>query len=149
MEQENNIIKKGKRNGKGKEYYTNSKLKYEGEYLNEKKWNVKGYNINGNIECEINNGKGIIKEYNNEGKLIFEGEFLNGEKNGTGKEFYDDKMIFEGEYKNNFKNGKGKEYHPNGKLKFEGGYLNGQKDGQGKEYDTNGEFLRDITYADF
>ena len=36
------------------------RLKFEGEYLNGKKWN------------------GRRKEYNDEGKLIFEGEFYKG-----------------------------------------------------------------------
>ena len=39
----------------------NSRLKYEGEYLNGKR-----------------NGKG--KEYDEEGNLIFEGDYLNGER---------------------------------------------------------------------
>ena len=65
----------GKRNGKGKEYYISGKIKFEGEYLNGKIWNGKGYNKNGKIKFEINNGKGYIKEYNyNECKLRFEGE---------------------------------------------------------------------------
>ena len=51
----------GKRNGKGKEYYFNGLLGFEGEYKN-------GYK----------NGKG--KEYNSEGYLIFEGNYKNGEK---------------------------------------------------------------------
>ena len=51
---------KGKRNGKGKEYY-DVKLKFEGEYLNGKR-----------------NGKG--KEYDEDGKLRFEGEFLNDKR---------------------------------------------------------------------
>ena len=139
----------GERNGKGKEYYKNGKLKFEGEYLNDKKWNFKGYNINGKIEFEIKNGKGTIKEYDNNGKLIFEGEYLNGEKNGIGKEYCDDKIIFEGEYKNNAKNGKGKEYYQNSNLKFEGEYLNGERKGEGKEYDENGKFIRIVTYVDF
>ena len=50
--------KNGKRNGKGKEYYNDGKLIFEGEYLNGKKWNGKGYNKNGKIEFEINDGKG-------------------------------------------------------------------------------------------
>ena len=50
-----------KRNGKGKEYDIDGKLKFEGEYLNGKK-----------------NGKG--KEYDWDGKLIFEGEYINGKK---------------------------------------------------------------------
>ena len=52
----------GKRNGNGKEYNYNGKLIFEGEYFNGKRWNVKGYNIYGNIECQIKNGKGYIKE---------------------------------------------------------------------------------------
>ena len=88
----------GKRNGKGKEYYFNGKLAFEGEYLNGKKskgkrrqyigyklvfegeylngkiWNGKGYNINGKIEFEINNGKGYVKEYNDKGEISYKGE---------------------------------------------------------------------------
>ena len=58
----------GALNGRGKGYYDNGKLKYEGEYVNGKKWNVK------------------VKEYNYDGKLIYEGEYLNGEKNRKRKE---------------------------------------------------------------
>ena len=39
----------GKPNGKGKEYYYDGKLCFEGEYLYDKKWNGKGYDENGNI----------------------------------------------------------------------------------------------------
>ena len=88
---------KGERNGKGKEYYYNGKLLFEGEYLNGKRWNGKGYNINGNIEFQINNGNGKGKEYNYDGKLEFEGEYLKGERNGKGKEYnYNGKLEFEG-----------------------------------------------------
>ena len=98
---ENNLIFDGeylddKRNGKGKEYYHNGKLKFEGEYLNDKRWNGKGYDISNNLIYELNCGKGLIKEFNDDfilfnslGNLIFEGEYLNGEKNGKGKEYYD------------------------------------------------------------
>jgi antitoxin component YwqK of YwqJK toxin-antitoxin module len=48
-------------NGKGKEYYRNGILEFEGEYLNGKR-----------------NGKG--KEYDIYGNLIFEGEYKNGER---------------------------------------------------------------------
>ena len=74
----------GKRNGKGKEFYNGSlifegiflyghklkgkeyieeKLEYEGEYLYDKKWNGKGYDNNGKIIYELNNGNGKVKEY--------------------------------------------------------------------------------------
>ena len=50
-----------KKNGKGKEYYFNGLLKFEGEYLYGEK----------NKEA---------KEYNKNGELIFEGEYLNGKR---------------------------------------------------------------------
>ena len=94
----------GKRNGKGKEYYLNRKLLFEGEYKNGRKWNGNGYNIKGNIEFKLKDGKGNIKEYDEYGKLKYEGEYKNGERNG-----------------------KGKEYDEYGKIKFEGEYINGKR----------------------
>ena len=62
-----NIIFEGEysnevRNGKGKEYYLNGNLKFEGEYFNGKKWNGKGYDKYGNIIYELKDGKGFGKE---------------------------------------------------------------------------------------
>jgi len=171
----------GNKNGKGKEYddngelkfegdyfydhklkgkeYINRILEFEGEYLYDKKWNGKGYDKNGNIIYELDNGNGNVKEYTNRGFLIFEGEYLNGKRNGKGKEYKDnsnlnfegenskgevwrgnenDELIFEGEYLNGKRwKGKGKEYYYNGKLSFEGEYLNGIKNGM--EYDEDSE----------
>jgi len=106
------VILEGKRNGKGKEYYDNGKIKFEGEYLNGEKWNGKGFNYYGDMAFEIIDGKGNIREYCDNGKLMFEGEYLNGKRNGKGKEYYD-----------------------NNNLKFDGEYLNGERNG--KEYDNN------------
>ena len=54
-------------------------------------------------------------------KRIFEGEYLNGNRNGKGKEYYNNGILgFEGEYLKGKRNGKGKDYYENGKLKFEG-----------------------------
>ena len=51
------------------------------------------------MEFENKNGKGNIKEYNYRHKLIYLGEYLNGERNGYGKEYFEDgKLKFEGEY---------------------------------------------------
>ena len=79
----------GQRNGKGKEYYRNGKLRFEGEYLKDLKWNGKGYDPFDNDELyELINGKGLIKEYNQFNyRLEFKGEYLNGKKNGKGKEY--------------------------------------------------------------
>ena len=106
----------GKPNGKGKEYYYDGKLcfegeylydfkikgkfytketlEYEGEFLYNKKWNGKGYDENGNILYELINGNGKVKEYDEEGQLKFEGEYLNGKKNGKGKEYYVGELLF-------------------------------------------------------
>ena len=66
---------------KGKEYFYNGKLKFEGEYLN------------GEIH-------GKRKEYNRDGELKFEGEYLNGERwNGKRKKYNDEG---ESELKKNF-----------------------------------------------
>ena len=71
----------GEKNGYGKEFYKNGYIKFEGEYLNEKRWNGKIYDKYGNNEYEIKEGKVYIKEYNEfNDKLLFEREYLNGEK---------------------------------------------------------------------
>ena len=68
--------------GKGKEYWYDGTLIFEGEYLNGER-----------------NGKG--KEYDNKGKLKFECEYLNGKRNGKGKEFDKNGCLkFEGDYLN-------------------------------------------------
>ena len=111
-----NIIFEGeylndKRNGKGVEYNKTGKIRFKGEYLNGKRWNGKGYDRNGTIDFEIQDGKGEIKEYYY-GKLVFEGEYINGERNGKGKEYdYEGEVKFEGDYDNGKRNGKGKEYY--------------------------------------
>ena len=99
----------GKRNGKGKEYYENGLLYFEGEYLNNKKWNGVGYDENNNIIYELKEGNGKIKKYINNVRSIFVGEYKNGEKNGKGKAYNKyGELIFEGEYLNGQRHGKGK-----------------------------------------
>jgi len=74
------------------------------------------------LEYEINDGKGDIKEFFDfNGKLIFEGKYLNRERNGKGREYYNDgKLKFDGEYLDG-KRWNGKEYDSKfGKLLFEG-----------------------------
>ena len=93
-------------------------MKFEGEYLNGKKWNGKGYTKGGKIDFEIKEGKGKGKEYTPGDRLLFEGNYLNGERNGKGKEYnFRDSLIFEGEYLNGQRwNGKFNKYeYINGK----------------------------------
>jgi len=102
----------GKRNGKGREYHSNGKIKFEGEYLNGRKWNGKIYRDNGLKDFEIKKG---VEKSNDRSKFV--GEYFDGER----------------------WNGKVYEYDCNGKLIFESQYLNGRIDGKGREYNSNGE----------
>ena len=150
----------GKRNGKGKEFYYiyvpndpnapnipivlfemfkinfHSKLHIdlEGEFLNDKKWNIKKYDENDNIMYEIKNGQGIVKEYDKKKRLIFDGEYINGEKNGKAIEYRTYDGYCECEYVNGEKTGKAKDYDKNGNVIFEGEYYKGKK-WNGKVFD--------------
>ena len=84
------------RNGKGREYI-NGRLEFEGEFLNGKKFNGKGFDEYGNIIYELNNGNGYAREYCQD-KLIFEGEYLNGKRNGEGTEYDRYGIIYKGNY---------------------------------------------------
>ena len=137
----------GKKYGKGKEYYgkrdiyyigifesininLNEKkyfqLKFEGEFWDDKRWNGKGYNINGKVKYILKNGNGYVEEYIKDMK--FEGEYLKGEKNGNGKEYYfilSNFNFFEYNGENNVEKKKYK------KCKiYEGEYLNGKSYGK-------------------
>ena len=95
---------------KGKEYYYNEQIKFEGEYLNNEK-----------------NGNG--KEYYDNGELKFEGRYLyffilNG------KEYIKGRLEYEGDYLYNRK-WKGKGYDENGNII----YILNNGNGKVKEYD--------------
>jgi len=127
---------------KGKEFY-DDKLEFEGEYLFNKKWNGKGYDENGNIIYELKNGSGKGKEYDVFGNLEFEGEYLNGKKWNGEIKIYNKKngnLRFQGKLLNGKKNGKGIVYDSDssyGGAIFAGEYLNGKKHGYSRKYAGN------------
>ena len=79
-------VKEGNITGKGKEYYGNQKLKYEGQYENGKKngegilyFRFSGYiNYIGNFKDGKKEGQG--KEFDNWGNLVYEGLFSNDQR---------------------------------------------------------------------
>ena len=76
--------------------------------------------------------------------LIFDGEYLNGQRNGKGKEFFDNDYIsYEGEYFKGKRNGKGKEYNYKGNLIFDGEYLNGKR-WNGIGYNNNNSIIYEL-----
>ena len=120
--------KNNKKNGSGKEYYLNGKLKFEGIYLNGIKIEGIGYNMYGEEMLYLNNNEG--KEYYDNGKLQFTGEYVNGKKwKGVLFDYRGEKQLFL-----NYGKGYMKEYFKNGDILFEGEYLNGERNCKGKEY---------------
>ena len=76
--------------------------------------------------------------------MLFEGKYKNGEKNGKGKEYFNNRLEFEGEFKNGEKvNGKKYSFTRgyDGKLEYDGDFAYGSKNGQGKEYDLEGNVI--------
>jgi len=132
-------------NGKMKKYYRDGKLAFEGEVLEKIIRNGKGFDKNGNVEFEINNGKGYIKQYDDNDKLEYEGYYVNGQRNGKGKYYYENgKIQYEGEFKNDKANGKGKEYDRKGNVIFEGEYLDSKRyNGKGIDKYNNEYELED------
>ena len=60
-------------------------MEYDAEFLYNKKWDGKGYDVNGNIIYELINGNGKVKEYLF-GQLEYEWEYINGKKIGKGRD---------------------------------------------------------------
>ena len=134
------IMENYKKNGKGREYYKNGKIKYEGNFLDDKYEDkeAKFYYENGDLYIgEFKNGKkkgnGIIYS------IKYEGNFLD-DKYTNGKLYYDNGEYYVGQFNNGKKEGEGLEYYKNGKLKYKGKFLDDKyEDDTGEFYNENGE----------
>ena len=124
----------GEKNGRGKEYYENGLIKFDGIYFKGKKIEGEVYDKNGRVTLIImKNGIGIELYYNNRNQ--FEGQYFNGKRwNGYGYNPFGIKI-----YELSYGKGYVKEINFNGDLEFEGEYLNGERNGKGKEYYKNGK----------
>ena len=155
----------GKINGKGKKYYFDGQIEFESEYLNgnywngklyeyshgyikkyEKEiikgkiWNIKGFDNNGEIIEEVNEGNGIIREFKD--NLIFQYQYLNGEKLEKEKIYYNNGQL-KFEEKNLDSERIVKEYYEDGKIKFEKVFIN-EKLMNIKEYDINNNLINEF-----
>ena len=113
-----------KYNGKGKEFFINGKIKYEGYFKNGGYEMGKLYYENGNIKYEgyFNYDDVDDYHYHGKGKLYY--------KNG--------KIKYEGDFKDSEYNGKGKLYYENGNIKYEGNFCDGMYKGEGILYKPDG-----------
>ena len=140
---------KGKREGKGIEYYKNGGIKYDGYWSNDlpegegKFIDKKGHYYIGPFKQGLKHGKGV--EYYPNGEKKYEGDFVNGKKEGKGIYRYDLDDVGLGYYVGFLKNdkfeGKGQEYFKNGKINFDGYYANGTLNGYGKLYNQDGIWI--------
>ena len=136
--------KDNKPNGKGKKYYSNGNILYEGDFCNGKfDGNGKYYYDDGKYfiggyKNGLRNGKGI-KYYKN-GNIEFEGEFIDGEPEGFGKNYWEDGESYVGQCKAGLKHGKGIEYYSNGKIQYEGDFIHHKRDGIGKYFWDDGKY---------
>ena len=123
---------------KGKIYYPNRKIQYEGEYFNGKReglgkyfYQESKYYFIGEFANGYLNGKAII--YNSsDDKILYEGDFINGKFEGRGKLFYDNGNYYIGQFKNHLQHGKGIEYDSNGNIQYKGCFIDGSREGNGK-----------------
>ena len=123
------IIMSIKKNGKGKEYYKNNKLKYDGNFKEDK----------------YDDEKAIYYYENGE---YYIGSFKEGKRNGKGIEYYEkDKIKYDGNYLNNWYDGEGTFQYENGDV-YIGQFKNGKKNGKGCIYKNNGEIEEDIEFID-
>ena len=129
-------------------YYSDGKLKYEGDIL-DGKYEGKGtyyYNDEGQNRYEgewkkgFKHGKGILY-YDHEAKRIkYEGNFSNGKFEGKGIYYWNDGTYYIGDFVNGLKQGYGTYYKNGGKIKYEGGFVNDKFEGNGIYYCNDGNY---------
>ena len=122
--------KNGKKEGRGKEYYLNSKFKSDAFFIDGLLQGKSiGYYENGNLEYEENykDGKldGLVKNYYENGQLKAELNYKNGKLDGLARA-----------------------YHENGQLHIEENYKDGKLEGESTNYDENGNLTSKAIYKD-
>jgi hypothetical protein len=132
----------GKANGKGILYYKEGKIKYEGNFINDK---MEGYGkfyykngryYIGQFKQNLLNGNGKLYDIN--GNIKYKGNFINNKFEGDGIYYSEGCDYYIGPHKNGLRNGKGTLYYENGKIKYEGDLECGMYNGKGTLYRSDG-----------
>ena len=133
-------------NGKIAIYYSDGRLKYEGDRV-DGKFEGKGtyYYKNGNhYEGEwkkgLKHGKGILYYDFEDKNKKYEGNFSKGNFEGKGIYYWKDGSYYKGDFLDGLKYGFGEYYKNNGKLKYEGSFINDKFGGKGIYYCKNGDY---------
>lgn len=110
----------GEISGKGKFFYYDGVLRYEGQWTN-----------------GVADGFGI--EFSPSGRKMYEGEWKDGSKHGKGKTFYTNGSIqYEGDFYNGYKKGQGTQYDIKGNTIYKGGWDLNKYNESGVEYEEGG-----------
>lgn len=128
---------KGMKDGKGKVFFPNGTVLFEGTWKNDYKSIGTQYDKDGTYSGTFKNnlphGQGTFIWAN---KSKYVGNFVDGKRSGKGKGYTPDgKLQFDGTWKNNFAT-YGTQYFPDGK--YVGPFKNSKPHGYGKFYDNNG-----------
>jgi hypothetical protein len=140
--------------GIGKIYLRDGRLKYQGDFVNNK---LEGYGkyifedgdyYIGDFFNNLQHGKGKI--YLKNGELLFQGEFIKDRIEGTGKLFFKEgRGYFIGQFKNSKMHGKGRIYSKEGAIIYELNFINGKLISKEKKTNNNNnsnKHIEDIMY---
>ena len=140
--------------GIGKIYLRDGRLKYQGDFVNNK---LEGYGkyifedgdyYVGDFFNNLQHGKGKI--YLKNGELLFQGEFIKDRIEGTGKLFFKEgRGYFIGSFKNSKMHGKGRIYSKEGAILYELNFINGKlisKEKKANNNNNSNKHIEDIMY---
>ena len=134
----------GLRHVKGKLYYKNDNIKYEGGLIEDKYegdgkyiWRDDEYYI-GLFLYGLKHGKGVI--YYKNGNIKYEGNFIKDKFEGDGKYYFENGEYYIGHFINGQRDGIGKLYYKNGNIKYEGDFKEDRQEGNGKFIWENDEY---------
>ena len=133
--------------GKVTIYYSDGKIKYEGDCLDGNfegngtyYYKEKGNRYDGQWKKGLKHGKGILY-YDHEAKTKrYKGNFFKGKFEGKGIYYWEDGSYYTGDFVNGLKHGYGKYYKKDGTLKYEGYFVNDKFEGKGKYNCDNGDY---------
>ena len=132
-------------NGKIAIYYSDGKLKYEGDRINgnfEGKgtyYYKRGNRYEGEWKKGLKHGKGILYYDLEATKKRYEGNYIKGEFEGKGIYYWNDGSYYEGDFIKGLKHGYGV-YIKDGNIKYKGHFLNDKYGGEGEYYCSNGDY---------
>ena len=133
-------------NGRIAIYYSDGKLKYEGDRINgdfEGKgtyYYKRGNRYEGEWKKGLKHGRGILYYDLEATKKRYEGNYIKGEFEGKGIYYWDDGSYYEGDFVKGLKHGYGNHYQKDGKLKYKGHFFNDKYGGEGVYYCSNGDY---------